>query len=117
MPKVFIVNEPDPSRSPHGRPVWDVSPASHFGEIVYIFPAGDPPPVRNREEAYRRANEVLSQASGDDYLVWAGGDPFGMILAAGIMADYTDGKFNYLMWDRGSRVYAPIPVDMYNLGE
>lgn len=112
MSKVFIVNEPDESRVPAGRASWDTSPAAHFGELVYIFTADTPPPVRDRDNAIDRAHEVLQDAEPGDYIVWAGGDPFGMILAAGILADYTDGQFNYLMWDRMARAYVPIDVDL-----
>lgn len=114
MPKVFIVNEPDESRVPAGRASWDTSPAGYFGDLVYVFTADNPPPVRDREAAIARAHEVLSEATSDDFLVWAGGDPFGMVLAAAIMADYTDGQFTYLMWDRMARSYAPVPVQLFN---
>tara|TARA_R110000787_G_scaffold213115_1_gene322694 strand:+ start:2911 stop:3276 length:366 start_codon:yes stop_codon:yes gene_type:complete len=112
MPKVFIVNEPDESRVPAGRASWDTSPASFFGELVYIFTADRDPPVRDKDRAIERAHEILQTAEQGDFIVWAGGDPFGMILAAGILADYTDGQFNYLMWDRMARAYAPIEVDL-----
>ncbi|UXO93757.1 hypothetical protein Pan1_42 [Pseudanabaena phage Pan1] len=113
MPKVFIVNEPDESRVPAGRASWDTSPAAFFGELVYVFTADNPPPVRDREAAFARAHEVLSQATPNDFLVWAGGDPFGMVIAAAVLADYTDGQFTYLMWDRMARSYAPVPVDLF----
>lgn len=113
MPNVYIVNEPDETRVPPGRQSWDISPAAHFGDIVYVFPASAEPPVRNREYAMARAHEVLSEAEPGDYIVWAGGDPFGMVLVAAILADYTEGQFNYLMWDRMARSYAPIPVDLF----
>ena len=113
MPKVFIVNEPDESRVPAGRASWDTSPAAYFGELVYIFTADSPPPVRDRDRAFTRAHEVLKDAKSEDFIVWAGGDPFGMVMAAAIMADYTDGVFTYLMWDRMARSYAPVPVDLF----
>lgn len=112
MPTVYIVNEPDESRVPAGRASWDTSPAAYFGEMVYVFTADNPPPVRNRDAAIERAHEVLQHAQQGDFIVWAGGDPFGMILAASVLADYTDGHFNYLMWDRMARTYAPIEVDL-----
>lgn len=114
MPKVFIVNEPDESRVPAGRQSWDTSPAAYFGDLEYVFLADNPPPVRDRDAALERAHEVLSEATSEDFLVWAGGDPFGMVIAAAVMADYTDGKFTYLMWDRMARSYAPVPVDLFN---
>lgn len=113
MPKVFIVNEPDESRVPAGRQSWDTSPAAYFGDLVYVFTSDTPPPVRDREAAMERAHDVLKEATPDDFLVWAGGDPFGMVLAAAILADYTDGHFTYLMWDRMARTYAPVSVDVF----
>jgi len=114
MTKVFIVNEPDESRVPEGRATYDVSPASMFGEVVYIFTADNPPPVRDRERAIDRAHRVLSEANSGDFIVWAGGDPLGMVIAASILADYTDGKFNYLMWDRAVRAYAPVSIQLFD---
>jgi hypothetical protein len=117
MPKVYIVNEPDESRVPAGRASWDTSPAAFFGELVYVFEAASPPPVRNRDAAIERAHDVLKDAEQGDFIVWAGGDPFGMVIAAAVLADYTDGQFNYLMWDRMARSYAPVPVNIYDNGE
>lgn len=117
MPKVFIVNEPDESRVPAGRASYDTSPAAFFGDLVYVFQAHEDPPVRNRDHAMERAHEVLSEATSEDFLVWAGGDPFGMVIAAAVMADYTDGEFTYLMWDRMARAYAPVAVNMFHNGE
>lgn len=115
--KVYIVNEPDESRVPVGRASWDTSPASYFGELVYIFTADQPPPCRDKDAAILRAHEVLADANEGDFLVWAGGDPFGMIIAASVLADYTNGQFNYLMWDRMARSYAPLEVDLLFNGE
>lgn len=113
MPRVYIVNEPDESRVPAGRASWDTSPAAFFGELVYVFTADRDPPVRDRDAALIRAHEVLQDAEQGDFIVWAGGDPFGMVIAAAVLADYTDGVFNYLMWDRMARSYAPVSVDLF----
>uniref|UniRef100_A0AAU7VGV4 Uncharacterized protein n=1 Tax=Dinoroseobacter phage vB_DshS_R26L TaxID=3161158 RepID=A0AAU7VGV4_9CAUD len=113
MPRVFIVNEPDESRAPEGRATYDTNPARAFGQIVFINPADQPVPVRDPERAVERAHEVLADASEDDFLVWAGGDPLGLIIAASILADKTDGQFTYLKWDRAARAYAPAPLDLF----
>lgn len=113
MPKVYIVNEPDESRVPEGRATYDVSPAAMFGEVAFIFTADNPPPVRDRDRAIERAHEVLCDAEPGDFIVWAGGDPLGMIIAAAVLADYTDGQFNYLMWDRAVRAYAPVALEVF----
>jgi hypothetical protein len=117
MPKVFIVNEPDESRVPEGRATYDVSPAAEFGDVVFVFTADNPSPVRDREAAVARAHEVLADAEPNDFIVWAGGDPLGMVIAAAVLADYTDGNFKYLMWDRFIRAYAPVPMEVFTNGE
>ena len=113
MAKVFIANEPDKSKVPEGRTCYDVSPASVFGELIFVFGVNSLPPVRNREKAVERAHQVLCQATPGDFLVWAGGDPLGMVITAAIMADYTNGKFNYLLWDWSIHAYAPVPVALF----
>lgn len=115
MPRVFIVNEPDESRAPEGRAAYDTNPARAFGQVVFINPADQPVPVRDPERAVERAHDVLSDATSDDYLVWAGGDPLGLILAASILADKTDGQFTYLKWDRAARAYAPATLDLFQI--
>lgn len=114
MPRVFIVNEPDESRAPEGRATYDTNPARAFGKIVFINPADRPVPVRDPEGAVDRAHAVLADVTSEDYLVWAGGDPLGLIIAAAVMADNTDGKFTYLKWDRAARAYAPEALDLFN---
>lgn len=113
MPTVFIVNEPDESRAPEGRATYDTNPARAFGRVQFVFTADMPVPVRDPDRAIAHAHEVLGQATEDDYLVWAGGDPLGLIIAASVMADVTDGRFNYLKWDRAARAYAPAPLEMF----
>lgn len=114
MPKVFIVNEPDESRIPEGRAAYDTNPARAFGRIEFIYKNEHGAPVRNPERATETALEVLADATEEDYLVWAGGDPLGLIIAAAIMCDLTGGKFNYLKWDRAARAYAPVSLDLFN---
>ena len=117
MATVFIVNEPDESRTPEGRATYDTNPARAFGRVEFIFPAEMKSPVRNPEAATERALDVLAGATKDDYLVWAGGDPLGLIIASSILADNTEGQFNYLKWDRAARAYAPVPLNLFETEE
>ncbi len=104
---VFIINEQESSH-------YDLEPAKAFGEIVFVNPVDRPVPVRARDEAINRAHEVLANATKDDYLIWAGGDPLGLVIASAIMADKTNGQFNYLKWDRRARNYTPTPLTLFN---
>lgn len=111
MPKVFIVNEPDETRTPAGRPMYDVTPAEQFGQVDFVFKANERSPVQDPTDAVDRAWEVLKEADSDDYLVWAGGDPLGLIIASAVMSDITERSFNYLKWDRAVGNYVAVQID------
>lgn len=117
MRKVFIVNQPAPTRA---TTMYDISPAMQYGEVVLVFTADLPKPSDNPKWAISHAYEVLKDMQHDDFIVWAGGDPFGMVIVAAIAAKVTHGRFKYLRWERqrikgratGAGYYAPVPVDI-----
>jgi hypothetical protein len=118
MSRVFVINQP------HERPnlpAYDVSPASQYGEIIFLFRADQPAPSADPGWATRHAYRVLRNFSADDFLVWAGGDPLGAVIAASVAADVTDGKLKYLKWERarnrtgertGGGYYVPLVLDI-----
>ena len=118
MARVFVINQPVSSREGY---TYDVSPAMQYGGINFIYRADDPLPSVDPTFAVVRAHDVLQDANPNDYFVWAGGDPFGMVVAIAVASEYLDGVIRYLRWDRGrdekgrrtSRVgfYSPILVD------
>ena len=105
MPKVFVVNEPNVSRA--GR-TYDVSPARRWGEMVFIFTRDMPLPYVDPVYAQRRADDVLESMTSDDYLVWAGGDPLGLVIASAIAYAKTGTFMSYLSWDKYKGEYHPI---------
>lgn len=121
MPRVFVVNQPTPRRSPGGF-VYDVSPAMKYGEVEFVFTADQQTPSDNPEAAIEHAARVLADATEDDYLVWAGGDPLGLVIVSSILADITDGPIRYLRWERarengerkGGGYYAPILINVFH---
>lgn len=120
MPTVFVVNQPTPRRSPNGF-VYDVSPALQYGEVKFVFTADRPSPSDDPEGAVLHAERVLADATEDDFLVWAGGDPMGLVIVSSILADITQGPIRYLRWERarengertGGGYYAPILINVY----
>lgn len=98
MTKVFIVNQPVQNRF---GVMYNVSPATQYGEIHFVFTADFGIPSDDPEGSVQRAREVLSDIDHGDYIAWAGGDPLGMVIAATVAADYLDGEIRYLRWDRG----------------
>jgi hypothetical protein len=105
---------------------YDVSPALSYGDIVFVFTADEPLPVQDPTAAITRAHAVLCDITEDDYLVWAGGDPLGLVIAGAVAADYLDGKVRYLKWERARDgdvrsptrgFYAPVKLDIFPQGE
>ena len=119
MPKVFVINQPLEKPTASGL-LFDVSPALQYGSICYVFLSSDPSPSSDPDAAVQRAVDVLSSIEPCDFLVWAGGDPLGLVIASTIAADYLGGEVNFLRWNRarsetGERVrnvgfYSPVRV-------
>lgn len=112
---VFVVNRPRPG--PKGF-TYDISPAYEYGDVVFVF--DELMPYRDPQQAEREAWEALKDFdTAEDYILWAGGDPCGLIIASAVVAKVTDGVFRWLKWDRlrdeetrkvvGGR-YVPIPL-------
>lgn len=112
MATVFIPNEPDLRRVPPGAKAYNVKPAEKYGRLRYVFFAREKSPARRDiEQVIDHAYEVMKDAKEGDYLATVGGDPFGIVVAAVVLADITKGKFKYLYWDRHSNEYKPSDVN------
>ena len=103
--RVFVVNEPNTSRA---GVTYDVSPARAWGEINFVFTRDMPTPSVNPIFAQRRAQDVLGDMTSDDYLVWAGGDPLGLVIASAVAYVATGQFLSYLAWDKYRSSYVPV---------
>ena len=103
--RVFVVNEPNTSRA---GVTYDVSPARAWGEITFVFTRNMPVPNVDPIFAQRRAQDVLGDMTSDDYLVWAGGDPLGLVIASAVAYVATGQFLSYLAWDKYRRCYVPV---------
>tara|TARA_Y100001963_G_C6749752_1_gene433547 strand:- start:1024 stop:1374 length:351 start_codon:yes stop_codon:yes gene_type:complete len=93
---VFVIQKPHhhiPDRQ------YDVTPAGVYGDIEYVFD-GKVQPYTDPEWAERVAFKALKNYNNYDYLLWAGGDPAGLVICSAIAADSNEGVINYLRWDR-----------------
>lgn len=117
---VYIVNQPQPRSGKDGF-VYDVSPAMQYGELIFVYRADQPPPSNNPDWATAHAYEVLADFSDDDFLVWAGGDPLGMVIVSAVAADVNQGGVKYLKWERerdrdrrrtGNGYYVPLALSI-----
>lgn len=98
MTKIYITNQPMPG--PNGY-AYDVSSAQQFGEIVYVFGPSTPRPSITPRQAWEHCLDVMRDAEPGDYICAAGGDPLGTVMASAAIDRLTDGRFNYLRWNRG----------------
>lgn len=82
---VFVVQKPKPG--PSGN-TYDVSPATEYGEIIFIFDAYENPSA-NPVSSLQKIRTVLeSKFNPDsDYVVWAGGDPYGLFLVGFVVCE------------------------------
>ena len=93
---VFVAQTP--KAGPQGY-TYDISPALEFGQPVYVFEAQDQPglaPV----PSLRRAREIMRDFNDDDYILWAGGDPYALALVIAVAMEINNGKAQFLRWER-----------------
>jgi len=101
-PRVFIVNEP---LFRTGQRVFDLRPAQAFGELVHVFPAGQPPSDPSYAEGV--LDEALADFGPDDYLLPVGNVAL-IAATAAVAAVRAGGALNVLVWDGERRVYSPV---------
>jgi hypothetical protein len=109
MSKVFCVTEPITYRD--GAPVtlFDISPALKYGEIEIL--------AKHNHNMFatvpmvRFFREKLKDFNDDDYILPVG-DPVIIATVAAIAADMNNGQYKILKWDKPTRQYASIQVNI-----
>lgn len=112
MGKAYIVQEPLRKDHVSGQmvPVMDFRPVLEYGEAIVCLKSGrialSPAPMIDS------LKEVLKDFSDDDYLV-AVGDPSAIAAAASICSNNNRGKFKLLKWDKESRRYISVAINIF----
>lgn len=92
----------------------DLSNALAFGDLEILVPADLQASESSNIDA---VNDMIAGGlegfSNEDYLLLAG-DPVYIGLACAWAAEYNDGVFTALKWDRLEERYLPIKIDMWN---
>lgn len=80
----------------------DLSSASRYGRIEFIFPEPRYQPSLNLSEARRTVEQALETFDPEqDYIAWAGGDPLGMILIGNVYRGlFPSRPMPMLRWER-----------------
>lgn len=114
MNSVFIPHVPtryEPLKG--GRvPTIDLNPAAEHGTLVLLadLECGGPVTQELLPKALEQIHDKLSQMTCDDYIV-AVGDPILVAAAIAYAADQ-HGKVKVLRWDRHSKRYVALEVDL-----
>jgi hypothetical protein len=109
---VFIIHEVL-RRNDKGEvvPAYDFRSAAEYGNLEVCLPHGrvalTPGPT------IQCLSDKLRNFCDDDYLV-AVGDPSAICIASAIAANNNRGKFKLLKWDKSTKQYIKVEVNLYN---
>lgn len=109
---VFVVQEPVIRDRSTGdiRPRFDLTPASRYGDLEVLLPAGNV--VLSAAPMVKELRSKLMRFSDEDYLVCVG-DPSAIAVAASIAASFNNGRYKLLKWDRREHGYIVVPVNLH----
>lgn len=88
---VYVIQQPAQSR--------EFGSAQKYGRVEFVLSSAEKVsilPARALGILRRR----LKPFTKEDYIVWAGGDPFAPILAGIVLGEYGFSEINYLRWER-----------------
>jgi hypothetical protein len=118
---VFVVQQPRPFRDRQTGEMRlpDLSPATQYGAVRFVFGEKDQPGL-TPGHAFVKARHELKEFTDQDYLLWAGGDPAGLLIAGMVAARVNMGRVNFLRWERNSNRVTPgqgapgfyVPVEL-----
>lgn len=91
--------------------IMNFTAASQFGETTVCLPPGRV--ALSPQPTITKLKDCLRDFGDGDYLI-AVGDPSVIAMAAAIAANNNRGRFNLLKYDRNSRSYVKIAVDLHH---
>jgi hypothetical protein len=93
---VFVVQQPKPGKQGF---TYDISPALEFGQPVFVFEATEQPGLTPGPSLHK-VRRLMANFSDKDYILWAGGDPFGLAVVTSVALEINQGRLNFLRWER-----------------
>jgi|TARA_R100001530_G_scaffold6266_2_gene7383 hypothetical protein len=111
--KVYVIQEIAGTRD--GKPKINIMGAAEYGDFKFLLPElsqiiFSPGPL------IYKLRQGLKDYTSKDYLLLTG-DPAIIGVACSIVSDITNGKFNFLKWDKQERRYYPIEVNLFEKGK
>lgn len=111
---VYCVTEPIKVENGIPTPLFDLTPAAQFGEIEILLKQNqsfvDPAPLVGP------LFQKLLHFGNDDYILPTG-DPTMIALVASLCSCINGGRFKVLKWDKKTRAYYPVQIDISELDQ
>tara|TARA_R110000824_G_scaffold108412_3_gene255375 strand:- start:81 stop:410 length:330 start_codon:yes stop_codon:yes gene_type:complete len=108
MSRVFVIQNSMIRRHGEWVPKFNVSSASKFGELVSLTDHGVS--MHDMPRITKEFRNDLQDFSPDDYLLTIG-SPVLIGIACAIAAEHSD-ILNFVQWDKMSRMYLAVTVDL-----
>jgi len=108
--KVYCVTEPITFKDGQPIPLFDISPAIEYGELEIL--------TRHSQSMIfsvpmvRALRDSLKNFSDEDYILPVG-DPITIGAVCAIAADINGGFYKVLKWDKRTRKYMPIEINVW----
>jgi len=96
-------------------PGRNIASARQYGEFELLLPS-NAQIMLSASPSVRRMKKLLRNYTEEDYLLLIG-DPAAIGVACSIAAQYNNGRYNILKWDRQEGTYYPVEIDLYQKGE
>lgn len=94
---VFIICKPKPGGVSGNT--YDVSPATEYGTLRFIFDSYENPSSRPVEALEKIRNIFEDFNEAEDYIVWSGGDPLALLLTGYVLYEKSL-PIKYLRFER-----------------
>ncbi len=111
--KVFVVQRQLRRDPTNGDlvPLYDLTPAEEFGELVYVLPPDASP--HRPSQVLPLIRSCLSNMTPKDYLLLIG-NPCLIGWSTAVAARATGGQLTLLQWHNRSRCYIPVEAKVFD---
>ena len=110
---VYVIQEIPGTK--FGNPKINIMGASKFGTFKFLLPE-DSQIIFSPGPLIFELRKKLKNFKKDDYILCTG-DPAIVGIACSLVSDITNGKYNLLKWDRQSKQYYSLTINLYERGE
>jgi len=112
MNKVYLVQSTKRRHNETGELVdrFNIEPALRYGQIIELLPGG--PVITSTAPMITTLRYKLRNYSDRDYILAIGG-PAEIGAAVAIAAAKNGGRVNMLVWDKPTRSYVVVPMDIH----